>query len=112
MNLPQANARLTAVVARGHSEDWDEGEEAGAERWAGTADAYVQQAQQQVRDGARDSTVVTRSIVLPPNVPVHVGDTLRLVWRETPVSWPVVAVTERVAPPGVPGTTVVEAQPS
>jgi ribosomal protein S28E/S33 len=111
MRLPQANARLTAVTGRGYSEDWDAAGTAGSTRWSGQADAYVQTQAQEVRDGGRDSTVITRSVVLPSEVPVEVGDTLALTYRETAVSWPVVSVIARTGPAGVRSTTLVEVEP-
>lgn len=112
MRLPQANARLTAVTGKGFSEDWDSAGTSGTTRWSGKADAYVQAESTDVRDGQRDSVVITRSVVLPSGVPVQVGDTLALTWQKTSVTWPVLAVIERVAPAGVPGSTVVQVDPA
>ena len=112
MRLPQANARLTAVTARGFSEDWDATETAGSSRWTGRADAYVQTDDRQERDGSRDSRVQTRTVVLPSGIPVQPGDTLALTYLKTAVSWPVVGVIARTAPAGVAGTTLVEVEPT
>jgi hypothetical protein len=111
VRLPQRNALLTSITGKGLSEDWDDAATTGSVKWEGRADAYVQTDDRQVRDGTRDSEVITRTVVLPSKLPVEVGDTLGLTVDETPVSWPVVALTERLAPAGVPGTTLVEVTP-
>ena len=111
MRLPQANARLTAVTAKGFTEDWDDAGTTGSARWTGTADAYVQTDVASARDGSRESTVEARSVVLPSGIPVQVGDRLGLVYQRTSVTWPVVGVIARTAPPGVAGTTLVTVEP-
>lgn len=65
---PQVNARLTrvqgATVATGGRDDWDapavEPGDAGAEKWAGVADAYYRE----THDRRPDGRVLVRELIL------------------------------------------------
>lgn len=111
MRLPHGNARITAVTGKGYSEDWDSaGTTAASARWTGVADAFVVDERRNVYDGERASTVVTRSVVVPAELDVRIGDSLTMTYQGAPLTLRVKGLVEQEPPPGVPGTTVVEAE--
>lgn len=91
--LPQTNARLVSISTDGSSEDWDQPVgAAGAPKWQGDSDAYVQEKVRTVfsdREGAlkkfRDVTVIIPSAVAAGGsqgtLVVQTGDIVTYIFR-------------------------------
>lgn len=101
MRLPFRNATVIAIAGHGYSDDWDDSATAGATTWTGTADAFLSDDRQNEYTDGRATTIVTRSIVVPKDLPVTVGDTLTVRWRDSTVTATVRAVLRSEPPKGV-----------
>lgn len=81
LDLPQANATLTAVKGGGFSEDYDTAAGADTTKWQGEADAWVHDTMALASDlaGGRNLTTATY-VVLPGGLApkITAGDTLHL----------------------------------
>lgn len=110
MRLPFRNATVTAINAAGLSDDWDDSATSGSVTWSGTADAYLSDSRQNEYTDGRSTTVVTRTVVVPKDLPVAIGDTLTMTWRSTAVTAKVRAVLRREPPrgAGLAGTSLLE----
>lgn len=116
MGLPHANAVLTKITRPASADDWDDPEVAGPTLWEGTADAYIRDRKRMEVSDGRTDLIPVRLITLPAEIAVSVGDTLHLVWAlptgDQLLELPVRAVTTHAAPPGIPGLSVAESEPT
>lgn len=116
MGLPHANARLTKITRPASADDWDDPAVEGPALWEGDCDAYVRDRRRlEVSDGRTD-LIPVRLVTLPAEIAVSVGDTLHLTWKlltgDEELELPVRAVTNHAAPPGIPGVSVAESEPT
>lgn len=112
LRLPHANAAITKVTEPGSADDWDQSSTTGATRWQGEADAFVRDTRRREVNDGRTDYVDVRIVNLPEGVSVATGCTLHLTYRDEQLVVPVLTLVAHVAPPGVPGGTVVEVEPS
>lgn len=110
MRLPHRNAIVTAVTGKAFSEGWDQAGTLGAASWTGSADAYVTDKSHNEYSGDGSSLIVTRTVVVSNDLPVAVGDTLTITWRDSTISPVVKGVVRREPPPGagLSATTLLE----
>jgi hypothetical protein len=102
-SMPQRNATLTTISARGVSEDWDRVGTTAA-IWTGKADAYLMRTDDRSNPLSADSTstVTTRVVLIPRLVPVIPGCVVTLVSDDgTTEQISVKTVDRRLPPPGV-----------
>lgn len=110
MNLPHANASVTSVTAHGYTDDWSSASAAGSVTWTGTADAVVRDERRNVYGNGESSTVISRTVVVPADLALTIGDTLTVTWRGAASSMVVKGIVRREPPRGVSGTTLVEVE--
>ena len=108
MPLPSHNATLTSIAPDGYTADWTSTATTAAATWTGTADAWVRDDRRNVYTNGAASTVVERTVVLPSNLTVNIGDTLTLVWKGATITPQVKGVVRREPPAGIAGSMVVE----
>lgn len=112
LRLPHANATITKVTDPGSSDDWDDAATTGPTRWEGKADAFVRDTRRREINDGRTDFVDVRTVSLPEGVSVAAGCTLTLTYRGAQLVVPVLTLVAHTAPPGVPGGSVVEVEPS
>ncbi len=110
MRLPHANARLTSVTRKGYAEDWDDAATSGSSRWTGVADAYISDDQRNIYEDGRASKIISRSIVVPADLSVEVGDVLTLSFRGSTITPAVKGILRQQPSPGIDGTTLLEVE--
>ena len=110
--LAHANAEIVKVTKSGGQGDGWEGPTDGPTRWEGRADAFVRNYRRREMSDGRTEYVDVRRVNLPDGVPVETTDTLTLIYKGEQLVVPVLNLVTNEAPPGVPGGTVVEVEPS
>lgn len=110
LRLPHRNAVLTSIKASSLASDWDTASSDGAVIWTGTADAVVQDDSRRLSEGEDSSKIITRTIILPSDLTIAVGNTLSLEWNGSTITPTVKSVTRREPPAPLDGTLLIEVE--
>jgi hypothetical protein len=110
LRLPHRNAVLTSIKASSLASDWDTASSDGAVIWTGTADAVIVDDTRRVTEGSDSSKIVTRTVILPSELTVTVGNKLSLDWNDTTITPIVKSVVRREPPAPLDGTLLIEVE--
>lgn len=111
MKLPMANATLLQVTAAGGSEDYGRAAGGGDPVWTGSVGIYFHERVSLEQSGNTDSEVITRTLIVPAELPVDWRDGQMVSVQPAGGGDQVdgrVRVVSRSAYPGAPGTVRLE----
>jgi len=110
LRLPHRNAVLTSIKASSLASDWDTASSDGAVIWTGRADAVITDDVRRLTEGDDSSKIIKRTIVLPSQLAVAVGNKLSLDWNGSTITPIVQSVIRREPPAPLDGTLLIEVE--